>query len=154
MFREILHGRFLGHPIHAMLVHFPVGLFTAGACFDVIAIWTKSAQLPVVSFYCIAGGLITGSAAMLFGLVDYISLANDERLFRKAGRHALLQLTAWLIFAGVFGLKFSGYPDLPVPDPGILIPETAAVLLMFIGNFIGGELVYKDGIGTSPGKSE
>ncbi|MEX1270526.1 MAG: DUF2231 domain-containing protein, partial [Balneolaceae bacterium] len=94
MFKELFRGRIQGHPIHVMFVHFPVGLFSAGFCFDIAAFWIDEAHLPLVSFYCMAGGVAGGLAAILFGLMDYIKLAENEQLFKKAGKHAVLQLTS------------------------------------------------------------
>lgn len=149
MFREIIRGRLLGHPVHAMLVHFPIGLFMAGACFDVASFWFDSVHLPLVAFYCIAGGLAGGAAAMFFGVIDYIHLSENERLFKKAGRHALLQVSAWLLFGVVLGMKLTQYLVIAPPGTVMLIVEMAAVGLMLAGNFIGGDLVYKDGVGRS-----
>ena len=63
--------------------------------------------------------------------------------------HALLQLTAFMFFAVVLTFKLQEYPDIQVPATGILILEAAGFLIMTAGNFIGGDLVYKDGVGLS-----
>ena len=93
IFKELARGRFKGHPIHGMLVHFPIGLFSAGFLFDLASLWAAESHLPIASFYCIAGGVAGGLAAMLFGLIDYIDLAENRRLFKKACMHACVAAT-------------------------------------------------------------
>lgn len=146
---SIVQGRFKGHPIHGMFVHFPIGLFSAGYCFDLLSLWANALHLPLVAFYCFAAGAGSGTAAMIFGLIDYMNLATYNRLFKKAGKHALLQLTAFLLFAIALIIKLPEFPDIQAPSIGILILEAVGIAVMARGNFIGGDLVYKDGVGTN-----
>jgi|GEM_PF-469417 len=149
MWRDIIHGRFQGIPIHVMLIHFPIGLFTGGALSDIGSLLWTEANLQTVSFFCIAGGLVTGVAAMLFGFMDYISLGSKPAHFQKAGRHGLLQLSAWFLFLVTFLLKLPHYPILPPPSVWMLLLEIVGLLMVFTGNHFGGELVYKQGVGLS-----
>ncbi|MEX0905996.1 MAG: DUF2231 domain-containing protein [Balneolaceae bacterium] len=148
MFKELFRGRFKGHPIHVMFVHFPIGLFSAGFCIDLAAFWIDETHLPFVSFYCMAGGVAGAIAAITFGLIDYIKLAENEQLFKKAGKHAVLQLTSVVLFGTVFGLKISEFPVVSDPTIVMLVVEAIAFSVMIAGNFIGGDLVYSDGVGT------
>ncbi|MEX2572841.1 MAG: DUF2231 domain-containing protein [Balneolaceae bacterium] len=148
-FKEIASGRFKGHPIHVMFVHYPIGLFSAGFFLDLTTLWLDINHLPLVSFYCMAGGAAGGLAAMLFGMIDYLKLAKEESLYKKAGWHALLQLTAFILFITVLVLKLPDYPHISYPTPVMLILETLAFSAMTAGNYIGGDLVYKYGAGTS-----
>ena len=63
-------ARLLGHPIHPMLIVFPLGLLTAAAIFDIIYISTHSGHLADLSYWMIALGVIGGLIAAMFGLID------------------------------------------------------------------------------------
>lgn len=149
MWKDIIHGRFQGIPIHVMLIHFPIGLFAGGALFDIGALLWPEANLQTVSFFCIAVGLVIGVATMLFGFMDYVSLGSEPANLQKAERHGLIQLSAWILFLIAFLLKLPDYPDLLPPSAWMLLLEVVGLLMVFTGNHFGGELVYKQGVGLS-----
>ena len=49
-----------GHPIHQMLIPFPLGLLGMAVIFDVLRLIGVSANLGVVSYYMIAAGVVSG----------------------------------------------------------------------------------------------
>ena len=53
-------ARISSHPIHPMLVAFPIGLFVTGFVFDLIALAVSQPRLWAAGWYCIIGGLISG----------------------------------------------------------------------------------------------
>ena len=62
---------FLGHPIHPMLIVFPLGLLTVAAIFDIIYVATHNGHWADVSYWMIAAGTIGGLIAAVFGLIDW-----------------------------------------------------------------------------------
>lgn len=148
MWRQLLKGRFFGHPIHPMLVHFPTALFTTGFIFDLGGIFLEESRLFVASFYVITLGVFLGIAASLFGLVDYIKLGARPGLFETASWHAGIQFTVLTVFGVVAGFKFQDYSDIAAPTALEVSLMSGALAAMLIGNYLGGELVftYKVGI--------
>jgi uncharacterized membrane protein len=71
-------ARLLGHPIHPMLIVFPLGLLTVAAIFDIIYISTHNGHWADLSHWMIASGIIGGLIAAVFGVIDWLSV------FRKA----------------------------------------------------------------------
>jgi uncharacterized membrane protein len=65
-------AKLFGHPIHPMLVVFPLGLLVTSLIFDVLRLATGNGELAVVSFWCIAGGIVGGLLAAVFGLWDWL----------------------------------------------------------------------------------
>lgn len=61
------------HPIHPMLVAFPIGFFGAVLVTDVISIWGNPAFWPRMSTWLIAYGVIAALLAAAFGFVDYLT---------------------------------------------------------------------------------
>lgn len=154
MLREIIRGKFLGHPIHPMLVHFPTALFSAGFLFDIAGIILQQPLLFAASFYVILMGLAGGVLAGLFGVIDYIKLTDRPELFQKASWHGGIQFTLLTIFAVVLGLKSQTYPDVSAPGLIQLIAMAVAMVGMLIGNYLGGELVFSHKVGVQKGNAD
>ena len=73
-----------GHPIHPMLIVFPLGLFSAGFLFDVVYLLGRDAVFADVAFWTITVGIVGGLLAAVFGLIDFlgeprIRALNDAR---------------------------------------------------------------------------
>jgi len=151
---NLVKGRFLGHPIHPMLVHFPTALFTVSVLFDLIGTGFSEQSFFTASFYCIGAGLAGGVLAGVFGLIDYVRLAGNDRLFQKASLHALLQVSALMVFGVIFGLRYTSASDIHVPEPTELAVSGVAVLLMLAGNYQGGNLVFVEGVGVKPNATD
>ena len=74
-------AKLLGHPIHPMLIVFPLGLLATAVAFDIVALSTGDASWFGISFWMIAAGIIGGLLAAIFGLVDWwaIPSAREQR---------------------------------------------------------------------------
>ena len=71
--------RLLGHPIHPMLIVFPIGLLTATVVFDLVYLVMGAAEFATVAFWVLAGGLLGGAAAAVFGLLDWQRIPRSTR---------------------------------------------------------------------------
>ncbi|HET6261102.1 MAG TPA: DUF2231 domain-containing protein, partial [Chloroflexia bacterium] len=60
--------KLLGHPIHPMLIVFPLGLLAMAVVFDIVYMITGDAVFAQVAFWDIAAGIVGGLVAALFGL--------------------------------------------------------------------------------------
>jgi uncharacterized membrane protein len=68
------HGaNLLGHPIHQMLIVFPLGLLSTSLVFDVIHLVTGSGRWADVAFWMIVAGVVGGLLAAVFGLIDWLT---------------------------------------------------------------------------------
>lgn len=52
------HVKAFGHPIHPMLIVFPLGLLATAVIFDIVYLITGNSVFPVLSFWDIAVGVI------------------------------------------------------------------------------------------------
>ena len=134
----------LGHPIHPMLVVFPLGLFAASVIFDVLYISTRNFDLPTVSYYLIGAGLIGGLLAAIFGAIDWLGLPSNSRAWNLGIWHGIGNL----LVVGLFLLSW-----LRRKDNLNFIPENSALTLSLVGigialvtMWLGGELVYRLGV--------
>src|SRR5438067_9987124 len=67
-------AKLLGHPIHPMLIVFPLGLLATAVAFDIVALSTSDGSWFRISFWMIAAGIIGGLLSAVFGLVDWIAI--------------------------------------------------------------------------------
>jgi uncharacterized membrane protein len=72
-------ARLLGHPIHPMLIVFPLGLLTVAAIFDIIYLCTHNGHWVDLSFWMIASGIIGGLIAAVFGVIDWLGIPEGTR---------------------------------------------------------------------------
>ena len=72
--------KFLGHPIHPMLIVFPLGLLATAVIFDIIALARDVPFLFRVSFWMIAAGVLGGLIAAVFGLIDWLAIPAHTRI--------------------------------------------------------------------------
>ena len=136
-----------GHPVHPMLIPFPIGLWAFSLVADVIYIWRGN---PVwrnyIAFYTLLGGIIGAVAAAVPGFIDWLSI-KDRNVVKIANWHARLNVIALLIFTASFYLRTTRGSALV--SEGYTIPIALSVLgviLISISGYLGGEMVFVHGI--------
>ena len=88
------------HPIHPMVVHFPIALLIVSVIFDLLALQRPSKSFREASLYALIGGLLGAILAIVTG-----SMAEDHAV--KAGAPKTVSLTAGLV--GLVVLSTAGY---------------------------------------------
>jgi uncharacterized membrane protein len=136
----------LGHPVHPMLIVFPLGLLATAVVFDILYLATNNPDLAMFSFWAIAAGLVGGLAAAIFGLVDWLGIPAGTRAKRIGAFHGGGNLIVVLLFAVSFLLRMNGAAYLPDLLPFIVALLGAAIAL--VTAWLGGELVYRLGVGV------
>jgi uncharacterized membrane protein len=142
-------AKLLGHPIHPMLIPFPVGLLTTAVVFDVIYLINDRPGFTVASAYAIAGGVIGGVLAAPFGWIDWFEIPAGSRAKRVGWVHGLANAVVLVLFAVSWWLRF---------DAGSWRPTVWALGCSFLGvvvaaaaAWLGGELVDRLAIGIDEG---
>jgi uncharacterized membrane protein len=138
----------LGHPVHPMLVVFPVGLLATAVIFDIIHLVTRNPILATVSFYMIAAGAAGGLLAAIFGFIDWLALPTS-RAKTIGGWHGIGNVVVVVLFAVSWLLR--GNNANFVPGGLALLLSFAGIALALVTAWIGGELVYRLGVGVDPG---
>jgi len=142
-------AKLFGHPVHPMLVVFPIGLLATSVIFDIIFLATANPVLAAVSFYMIAAGAVGGLLAAIFGFIDWLALPNGSRARNIGLWHGLGNFTIVVLF--VISWLIRGAAPKFVPSGLALILSFAGLGLALITAWIGGELVYRLGVGVDPG---
>jgi uncharacterized membrane protein len=134
---------FAGHPIHPVLVAFPVGLFISSLVSDIIYLVTHAPMWVGFSEALIGFGIVGALLAALFGFVDYFTAPLPPEVKATATKHMLVNLAVTVLFAIDFfvrqqdGTSSIGY--------GLSI---VGVVLLLIGGWLGGHLAYVGKVGV------
>jgi uncharacterized membrane protein len=136
-----------GHPVHPMIIPFPIALWVFSLVADVIYLWRGN---PIwkdyIAFYTLLGGTIGAAAAAVPGVIDWLSLKNP-RVVKIANWHARLNVIALLIFASDFYLRTTSGAGLVGGTHSIPIAlSVLGVVLITISGWLGGEMVFNHGV--------
>jgi uncharacterized membrane protein len=142
-----------GHPVHAMLVAYPIGLYVTSLLCDFIYLWRGDPFWYRMAFWSMLIGFIGHLAAAVPGFVDYLAIAKEApNAQRTATMHLGLGLTlAILYLINLFIRRGGGVPE----GGSVMIPILLSLIgtgLLGLQGWFGGELVYKHAIGVSLNK--
>ena len=146
MLKDILEGKPLRHPIHPMLVHFPIGFFILSLLLDLASfLFPDAPYILRSSFYAMLLGVITALIAAIPGFVDYGDIRNDHPGKRIATAHMTLNLLVVAVYGINLGLRSSSLADSKISMAALLLSLVGVGLLSASG-YLGGKLVYDQGI--------
>ncbi len=133
------------HPIHPMLVVFPIGLWTFSLVCDIIYVFGGRQEIwNTVALYTAIGGIIGAALAAVPGLIDYFSI-EDPQVKAIGTRHMLVNVSALVIFIVASVLRAQ---DVSAAIPFVL--SICGIVLISIGGWLGGDLVYIRGMAVEP----
>ena len=141
-------AKLFGHPVHPMLIPFPLGLLVSSFIFDIIYLITGNNGFSVAAFWMIAAGVLGGLAAAVFGIIDFSGVPDETRAHSIGVWHAVLSVSMVILFAISWLLRL-GQPAEPGLIP-IILSLVGAALAGLTGWF-GGELVDRLGVGVHEG---
>lgn len=134
-----------GHPLHPVLIHFPVAALLMLVGTDFAYFLTGDFFWARAGLWLAGVGALGGWISGLAGLVDLVSVARIRRLI-TAWSHALIAVMLLSLASFNWMLR--------VDDPAALIlPWGAYISLLTAGlvsaaGFLGGQLVYEYAVGV------
>jgi nitrite reductase/ring-hydroxylating ferredoxin subunit/uncharacterized membrane protein len=134
-------------PLHAAVVHFPIALFTLSVLLDVGSYFGGGNALVRGALYTLGVGLIGAAAAAVPGMVDYGSIRLDHPARATARWHLALNVVAVGLFAASLMTRW-GRPDALRTPPVSLALSVIGFALIGVSGYLGGVLVFDDGIGV------
>jgi uncharacterized membrane protein/nitrite reductase/ring-hydroxylating ferredoxin subunit len=139
-------ARIQSHPIHPMLVAFPIGLWVTSFIFDLIGAGSHEQAYFMASFYMILAGCVGAVLAALPGAIDLFAAIPPHSSARSRGYlHGGLNLLALLLF--IYTAWRRGGPAGTADGMAILV-SAIGVVLIGISGWLGGTLVYRNQIGV------
>ncbi len=137
-------ARIATHPIHPMLIPFPIAFLVGTLLSDLVYWQTRDAFWASASVYLLGAGIIMALAAALAGFADFF---GDRRIraLSHAWQHMIGNLVAVLL--SVFNLLIRlGDAEGAILSLGLPISVLVVLLLLFTG-WRGGDLVYRHRVG-------
>jgi len=135
----------MGHPIHPMLVPFPIAFFIGAFLADLAYLKLDVPFWATAAAWLLGAGLVGAALAALAGLTDFL---GDRRIraLGDAWLHMLGNVTAVIIELINLVLRW-GHPAAALPSPGVYLSGAAVLLLAFTG-WKGGNLVFRHRVGV------
>lgn len=133
-----------GHPVHVMLIHFPVALWPAHTALHFFHPQLPAGVASIAGFWCLAVGTGLGWLAAGCGLSDLHRRQHegDDRRLRDGLWHALLNGTVLVAYTSILALEYPHYPAI-AHGPVFLALEALLLVTLGVGNFFGGEVVWR-----------
>jgi uncharacterized membrane protein len=129
------------HPIHPMLVAFPIGLLVFSVICNLVYVLGSGAPVwAEVALYMMGGGIVGGLIAAVPGFIDYSSI-TDRATRNVAWKHMLANVTGLILFIIAFWAEY----QTSNANLGLTFSILGALSLA-IGGWLGGELVYVKGM--------
>jgi len=141
-------AKLLGHPIHQMLIVFPLGLLATSLFFDIAYLITNRGELARVAYWMIFAGVISALVAAVFGLVDWLGIPSGTRAKAIGAWHGSGNVIVAALFAVSWWVR-RGDPSTPATLAIVL--SAVAVCIALVTGWLGGELVDQLAIGVNEG---
>ena len=140
-----------GHPIHPMLIPFPIAFFVGTLVTDIVFTIKGDPFWARMAFYVLAAGLVMAALAALAGLTDFLG----DRLVRRlsaAWHHMIGNVTA--VELEIVSLAVRGGPHGTGGYPLALYLSIAVTLILLYTGWRGWEMVYRDHVAISDEPAE
>jgi uncharacterized membrane protein len=146
--KDVVQGKPFGHPSHPPFVHFPSAVLPAAFIFDIASRLDADLTFTRGSFYNIVLGLLVAVFAAITGLVDYLPMVGGSRKKILGTRHFIAQVSAVSLFALSLLVRSFDFDATQTPVVAMLLAG-AGVVVLSVGNYFGGTLVYRQGMRVS-----
>ena len=132
-----------------MLIHFPTALLPMDVLLSFFSYYNKDSSFLLPAYYCLIAGIISGGLALITGVIDLVLIKkNNKPAIGTALIHGFVNGTV-LLFYGIFAYRsWQMFPQLSMPVVTVLILKFCLVIVLFMGNYLGGKLVLQYHIGV------
>ncbi len=136
-----------GHPIHPMLIPFPIAFFVATLGVDIVYLANGDPFWARTSLWLLGAGLGMAALAALAGLTDFL---GDRRIraIQTAWQHMIGNVIAVLLAGVNLYLRCAQGAEETVAPTGVILSGIVVAILLFTG-WKGWELVYRGRVGVS-----
>src|SRR5436309_1831580 len=127
-----------GHPIHPIVIAFPVTLLSASVLSDILYIARANSFWYDVSYYSMLAGIITGLIAAVPGLIDYLGMDMPDRTRSVATTHMVLNLIVMTLFIINLYFRSGDTPIAGTPITGVFSLSLVGFILLCVSGWLGG----------------
>lgn len=140
------------HPIHPMLVHFPIATWFLATIADIVSLFANE-QAGWVAGVLLVTGTITALLAMMTGLLELGKIDQQNPAMKVANQHMMLILISWSCYAASLFLRLNG-TQLEQPGPVAIALSVMGFVFLCSAGWLGGKLVYEYGVGMQQKNQE
>ena len=130
--RDLLNGRWLGHPLHPAATDIPIGTLLATVILDILG-------QPAAADIALVATILFMLAAGLTGAADYADTDGTSRV--RASTHSTLMVIALVVVLISLVLRAGNPADRTI----VIALDVIAFLIVTAGAYIGGDVVYVTG---------
>jgi uncharacterized membrane protein len=137
------------HPIHPMVVHFPIALLIISVLFDSMATRWRHKSFQDAGFYTLLAGLVGAAAAVITGAIAEEAAENRGIPESVLEIHEGLGYATLLFFIGLLALRLLMRWKLMRDMPALyLTMGFVGVVILTVTGYVGGSLVFDFGAGV------
>ncbi len=152
---EIKDPLIKGHPLHAILTDLPVGMLVAGTTFDLFGLITRRPRWRFAARAAHTSAFVSGCVTALVGLWDYQAVPTDHPARRVGALHGYLNASVLsLLLSSVLLRRESYAPASGRPSTAAVIFSSAALAVLGVSGWLGGQLVYHLGWRVTPAEQD
>ena len=138
-------AHFKGHPLHPILVSFPIAFFIGTLILDVLGLVYSRDDFYTTAMYLEIAGIGFALFAAVPGIIDYLFVIPPNSSAKKRGAtHGLINITMVIIFSVALMLRKKEEVSFMI----IIGLEIAGIILLSIAGWLGGTLVFRNQIGV------
>jgi uncharacterized membrane protein/nitrite reductase/ring-hydroxylating ferredoxin subunit len=136
------------HPLHPILVGFPISFFTAALSFDILGVVRDDASWHTQACRLLIAGIGMAVLSAIAGVMDFIyTVPPASSAKKRASTHAFLNLCMLALFTTALIYRLTHYH----PEPMVyILLEAGAFVIMLSAGWMGGTLVHRNQIGVDP----
>ena len=137
-------ARIAGHPIHPMLVPFPIVFFVSAFVTDLVFLSEGDPLWARASWWLLLAGLVTAALAALAGLTDF---AGDRRIRSLGAAWAHMIGNVAAVVLELVNLLLRTDDAAAIDGTGVVL-SGIVVLILLVTGWLGGELVFRHAVGV------
>ncbi len=138
-------------PVHPAVVHYPIALMTLSVIADLLGYFTNNPTLQATGTWALLGAGLGAAVAIIAGLFDMKRAKMKPATHERVHNHMKVGLT---LFAAIIGLTIWRWVITLDPHHALgwsyFTPAFLVLALTFFQGWLGGELVFSDGVGVTP----
>ena len=135
-----------GHPIHPMLIPFPVAFLVATLVSDLVFLRTGNPGWATASLWLLGAALVMAALSAAAGLIDFL---GDERIRDlSAAWHHMIGNVIAVVLALINWYRRYAATEPGIPSGGVVLSLLVVLILLYTG-WRGWEMVYKHRVAVS-----
>ena len=140
-------AKIAGHPLHPMIIPFPIAFFVSALVTDVVFLQTGRPVFADASAWLLGAGLAMAALAAVLGLIDFFGEARIRSL-SQAWMHMIGNVIAVALEAVNLYVRATQGAETAIAPVGVTLSAVVTVLLLFNG-WMGWEMVYRGHVGVA-----